>query len=320
MTGFSLKPEFTANSNSNTPSVDWNAINKQVPTDNHVAIISQIIELGVHTPKLSANVENSTAFDTQAEAAEFVEQVKPMLGKQKAEKVSIEQKDGKFVVNAQIRQSKDRQEVAIFADLPDIIVDYGEAIGKKPYRILLNKAFKGEIEGLGLTQVPPVKQGGVWTFPPASRLYELATATKQNVIVDGSDKQKLNDIGLLLGKALMVDIVQSSTDGGSVYVNVKGFGTVPSKMEAMIDFSLVKPTGISFADVTPESLKAANVRGNVIKKIKTAQNYAGSKMQAAITALEAEFKASNSTNVETTQPAPKQETVPAEKLDDDIPF
>lgn len=321
MSGFSLKPAFTGNTtaNSDAPQVDWNAINNQVKTDNHLAIISQIVDLGVHTPPLSANTENTTEFETHTEAAAFVEEVKPMLPKAKADKIEISPKDGKFVVNAQIRQPKDRQEVAIFADLVGAVVDYG-GIGKKPYRILLNKSFKGDIRGLGLTQVPPVKKGGAWTFPPASLLTELATVTKQTEIIDGSDKHKLNDIGLLLGQPLMVDVVKTVSDSGSVYVNVKGVGSVPSMLEAHIDRSLVKPYGISFDTVTPELLKEAGVRFNVIKKIQTANNYANSNMRLAVEAVYGGAATATTAPAET--PAPTQapvSTAPAD-LDDDCPF
>ena len=324
MTGFSLKPAFTGNPNVNpdAPKVDWNAINDQVKTDNHLAIISQIVDLGVHTPDLSANTENSTEFATQAEAQTFVETVKPMLPKAKADKVGITPKDGKFVVNAQIRQPNDRQEVAIFADLVGCIVDYGGDIGKKPYRVLLNKSFKGAIRGLGLTQVPPVKKGGAWTFPPASLLTELATVTKQTAIIDGSDKQKLNDIGLLLGQPLMVDIVKTVADNGSVYVNVKGVGSVPSMLEAHIDHSLVNPVGVSFETVTPEIITEAGVRFNVIQKIMTANNYVGSKMQQAVDVLYPNIAKPKAEQPKpAVQETPKAAPAPVpDDLDDDCPF
>ena len=55
---FNLKPQgSTTQHSSNAPQVDWNAINKQVETDNHTAVISQIVDLGIHTPPLSANIE-----------------------------------------------------------------------------------------------------------------------------------------------------------------------------------------------------------------------------------------------------------------------
>ena len=65
---FNLKPfGSTPQHSSNAPQVDWNAINEQVETDNHTAVISQIVDLGIHTPPLSANIEKSTEFDTREE-------------------------------------------------------------------------------------------------------------------------------------------------------------------------------------------------------------------------------------------------------------
>lgn len=307
---FSLKPQGNTNQHSNNaPQVDWNAINRQVETDNHTAIISQIVDLGVHTPPLSASIEKSTEFDTREEAEALVSQVETMLKKSDFEKVKITEQGDKFIVNAQVRQPKDRQEIAVFADLVGNIVDYGDEIGKKPFRVMLNKSWKGEIRGLGLTVVPP-QSGNVWTFAASSMLTELAKVTRQNTITDGSVKNDLNNIGLILGKSLMVDIVKVE-DGDKVYVNVKGISSVPSALAKMIDYSLVNPVGISFDDVTVESLKAAGIRGNVIKKIKQANNYQGSKMQKAIEEYEA---LNRGENVQAPQEQPKQpnpQAVPA---------
>ena len=319
---FSLKPQSngnTSNYSNNAPQVDWNAINKQVETDNHTAIISQIVDLGVHTPPLSATIEKSTTFASREEAEALVAQVEDMLKKSDFEKVKITEQGGEFVVNAQVRQPKDRQEIAVFADLVGNVVDYGGEIGKKPYRVLLNKQWKGEIRGLGLAVVPPQKQGGVWTFAPNSMLTELAKVTRQNTITDGSVKNDLNNIGLILGKALMVDVVKTE-DGDKVYVNVKGISSVPSALSKMIDYSLVNPVGISFDDVSVESLKAAGIRGSIIKKIKQANNYQGSKMQKAIE----EFEALNRGEAPKQQAVkqPKPTTVPEESYVDDesLPF
>lgn len=320
---FSLKPQGNTNTNSsNAPQVDWNAINRQVETDNHTAIISQIVDLGVHTPPLSASIEKSTEFDTREEAEALVSQVETMLKKSDFEKVKITEQGDKFIVNAQVRQPKDRQEIAVFADLVGNIVDYGDEIGKKPFRVMLNKSWKGEIRGLGLTVVPP-QSGNVWTFAASSMLTELAKVTRQNTITDGSVKNDLNNIGLILGKSLMVDIVKVE-DGDKVYVNVKGISSVPSALAKMIDYSLVNPVGISFDDVTVESLKAAGIRGNVIKKIKQANNYQGSKMQKAIEEYEALNRGNGGDSVEqpvVKQPTPQAapETKPAD-LDDNLPF
>lgn len=321
---FSLKPQGNTNTNSsNAPQVDWNAINRQVETDNHTAIISQIVDLGVHTPPLSASIEKSTEFDTREEAEALVSQVETMLKKSDFEKVKITEQGDKFIVNAQVRQPKDRQEIAVFADLVGNIVDYGDEIGKKPFRVMLNKSWKGEIRGLGLTVVPP-QSGNVWTFSASSMLTELAKVTRQNTITDGSVKDDLNNIGLILGKSLMVDIVKVE-DGDKVYVNVKGISSVPSALAKMIDYSLVNPVGISFDDVTVESLKAAGIRGSIIKKIKQANNYQGSKMQKAIEEYEALNRGENvpSQQEQSTQ-QPRPTTIPEESYtegtDENLPF
>lgn len=316
---FNLKPQgSTTQHSSNAPQVNWNAINKQVETDNHTAVISQIVDLGIHTPPLSAGIEKSTEFDTREEAEALVAQVETMLKKSDFEKVKITEQGDKFIVNAQVRQPKDRQEIAVFADLVGNVVDYGGEIGKKPFRVMLNKSWKGEIRGLGLAVVPPQKQGGVWTFAPNSMLTELAKVTRQNTITDGTVKNDLNNIGLILGKSLMVDVVKTE-DGDKIYVNVKGISSVPSALAKMIDYSLVNPVGISFDDVSVESLKAAGIRGSIIKKIKQANNYQGSKMQKAIEAYEA------LNNGEEAQEQPKvvQKAPVAQQpqdLDDDLPF
>ncbi|MGB4896909.1 MAG: hypothetical protein WBP57_00625 [Ignavibacteria bacterium] len=296
---FNLKPQgSTTQHSSNAPQVDWNAINKQVETDNHTAVISQIVDLGIHTPPLSANIEKSTELDTREEAEALVAQVETMLKKSDFEKVKIVEQGDKFIVNAQVRQPKDRQEVAVFADLVGNVIDYGGEIGQKPYRALLNKTWKGEIRGLGLAVVPPQKQGGVWTFAPNSMLTELAKVTRQNTITDGTVKNDLNNIGLILGKSLMVDVVKTE-DGDKIYVNVKG---------------------ISFDDVSVESLKAAGIRGSIIKKIKQANNYQGSKMQKAIEAYEALNNGESQEQAVVKQPTqPKPTTVPDE-TESDCPF
>lgn len=321
---FSLKPQSNGNTNTysnNAPQVDWNAINKQVETDNHTAIISQIVDLGIHTPPLSASIEKSTEFDTLEEAEALVAQVEDMLKKSDFEKVKITEQVGKYVVNAQVRQPKDRQEIAVFADLVGNVVDYGGEIGQKPFRVMLNKSWKGEIRGLGLAVVPPQKQGGVWTFAPNSMLTELAKVTRQNTITDGSVKNNLNNIGLILGKSLMVDVVKTE-ENDKVYVNVKGISSVPSALAKMIDYSLVNPVGISFDDVTVESLKSAGIRGSIIKKIKQANNYQGSKMQKAIEAYESLGASDKQGSIE--QPVfkqPKATSIPEEiESDESCPF
>lgn len=291
MQSFNLKPQgSTDNSNSNAPKVDFNKINEQVTEDSHTGVISLIVDLGVHTPDRTATTDRNSEFDSQVEAESALEEIKQLLGDKKFNEkgVKISEVGDKFVINACAYNPKPRQEIAVFADLVDNIVNYGGEIGDKPYRALLNKTWKGEVRGLGLSVVPPQGKGGVWTFAPNSMLTELAKVTKQKQITDGSDKAALNNIGLILGKSLMVDMVKN-VDGEKVYVNVQGIGTVPNALEKTIDYSLVNPVGVSFDTVTVEILKEAQLRGNIIKKIKSADNYVGSKMEKAIKELESGY-------------------------------
>ena len=46
-----------------------------------------------------------------------------------------------------------KQQVAIFADLVADVVDYKGDIGKAPYRLMLNKNFKGDIQGINLSLI-----------------------------------------------------------------------------------------------------------------------------------------------------------------------
>ncbi len=289
MSGFSLKPQGQReNTNfADSPKIDFNAVNAQVEEDNQPAIISLIVDLGVHLPDLNATDadKETTEFETKAEAEALLKQIVDIKGSKEGAKYNIKEAEGKFVVNGKLYQPKERQEVAIFADLVDSVVDYGEDIGKKPYRILINKSFKGDIRGISTKPVPP-QSGNVWTFAGNSTLTKLANATKQKTIIDGTVASELNDIGLLLGKSIMADI-EKNVNGEKVYINLKGVGSVPTKIEKTVDYSLVEPVGVSFDSVTADILEVANLRGNVFKKIKAATNYKGSKMEAAILEYEA---------------------------------
>lgn len=283
---FNLKPKSTATSNfSDQPKVDFNKINSQVEADNTPAIISLIVDLGVHTPALNVSENGETKFDGRQEAEEYLEKIVEIKGEKDAAKFNIKEIDGEFVVNGNIYQPKDGQEVAVFADLVDNIVNYGDEIGEKPYRIGLNKTWKGELKGFSLKVVPPQNGSKVWTFAGNSMLTKLASATKQEVITNGTKPDDLNNIGLLLGKSIMVD-VKKNEDGENIYVNVKGVSSVPKGIEKTIDYDLVTPVGITFDSATVEDLVKAQLRGNIIKKIKSANNYQGSAIQKAINEFE----------------------------------
>lgn len=284
---FNLKPQSQqTNDYSNAPKIDFNAINKQVEADNTPAIISLIVDLGVHTPALNVSDKNKSEFDVEQDAYDYLERIVEIKGEKDGAAFKVTPEGGKFVVNGEIYQPKDGQEIAIFADLVDNVVDYGDDIGKKPYRIGLNKTWKGELKGFSLKAVPPQNGSKVWTFAGNSMLTKLAKATKNEVVIDGSDNNKLNDVGLLLGSKLMVD-VNKNINGESIYINVSGVSSVPKAIEKTIDVSLVTPVGISFDSATVEDLEKACLRGNILKKIKAANNYATSNIRKAVEAYEA---------------------------------
>lgn len=283
---FNLKPKGSSSTNySDQPKVDYNKINAQVEADNTPAIVSLIIDLGVHTPSLNVSENGETKFEGREEAEQYLDKIVELKGEKDGAKFNIKEVDGEFVINGNIYQPKDGQEVAIFADLVDNVVDYGDDIGKKPYRIGLNKTWKGELKGFSLKVVPPQNGSKIWTFAGNSMLTKLASATKQETVTNGTKSEDLNNIGLLLGKSIMVD-VKKNEDGDNTYVNVKGISSVPKGIEKSIDYELVTPVGITFESATVEDLLKAQLRGNIIKKIKSANNFKGSSIQQALIEFE----------------------------------
>jgi len=287
MSSFNLKPNSNQQGNfPDAPKIDFNKINQQVQEDNTPAIISLIVDLGVHTPDMNVRDTAETEFKTREEAEDYLEEIMNLKGKTEGAKFKISEEGDKFKINGEIYQPKDSQQIAIFADLVENVVDYGDEIGKKPYRIMLNKTFNGELKGFSLSVVPPQNGGNLWTFAGNSMLTKLAKATKQEYIIDGSDKEKLNDIGYILGKSIMAD-VKKNTKGDNTYINVSGVSSLPKSLEKTVDYSLVTPVGISFDTATVEDLEKAQLRGNIFKKIKAAKNYEGSAISKAIQEFEA---------------------------------
>ena len=58
---------------------------------------------------------------------------------------------------------------------------------------------------------------------------------------------------------------------------------------------MVEPIGISFTNATLELLEKACLRGNIFKKIKSANNYKGSNIQKAIEEYEEKHGSGNQT-------------------------
>lgn len=270
-----------------------------------------------------------------------------------------EREDFKDEKTGETRPQTPCQQVAVFCDLPNDVVDYGGDIGKQQYRLALNKTYAGEFSGINFTAVPVrdadgnMIKGKPWTLPPASILTKLAKATGQLDVIESQDIEQLLDQAFMA--TVEVKETESKTikddDGKPVKftnVNFKGCSEVPlvedddgneapMKVKPLTNPAMI----ITFDDATPSQIKY--LRKNIINMIKLAKNYPGSQMQKAIEAYEA-GKAQEAPQYadsdggeefvpeakETPKPAPKKEPVAAKKVvepveepedfDDSIPF
>ena len=200
------------------------------------------------------------------------------------------------------RPQKPCQQVAVFADLVRDVVDYGGNIGKAPYRILLNKSFAGKVQGVNFQAVPPkdadgnIMVGKPWTLHPASLLTKLAKATgNEDVIVSQDISELLNGKFIADIKITEKETDKVDDDGNPIvykYVNFNGASKVApvfdedgNEREAIVPDLPSPAMCITFDDAKPEQIKF--IRGNLLQMIKLANNYAGSQMQKAVEAYEA---------------------------------
>lgn len=197
----------------------------------------------------------------------------------------------------EIKPQKPVQQVVVFADLVDQVVDYGGDIGEKQYRLMLNKNFKGDIQGINFTAVPPrdadgnLIEGKIWTFHPANLLTKLAKATGNEHIL-GVDQDNNMDIAALLGAAFYADVEVKENDSGKkndagepiIYrnVNFKGASKLPLVKGKPVEVEdlQVKPVIINHNNVTEETLVL--IRGKVLEMMKKAKEYEGSNLQKLV--------------------------------------
>lgn len=258
------------------------------------------------------------------------------------------------------KEQKPCQQVVVFADLVADNVDYGGSIGKQQYRLLLNKSFKNEVVGINFTKTPPkdadgkLLEGKPWGLHPANLLTKLAKAIgKPEIAVEGDAPENL-DISLLLDEPFMANVVVKKTEAKDkkdkegnpiVYTNVNYAGCAPVPHQEDDDGNDIgpipvpelkqKPRCVTFDSAEKEDIQF--IRPSLIKVIKQANNYAGSQMQKAIEAYEAEKATAGDEKEEAAEakPAgkptakkaanskPKEEPKPAtnfDDMDDDIPF
>lgn len=278
------------------------------------------------------------------------------LGTQERE--DIHELNGKAVPagteGATVKPQKPCQQVAVFADLVNDVVDYGGDIGKAQYRLLLNNSFAGKLKGINFTASPPKDangktiEGKKWGFHPQNLLTKLANAVGKPEVIESMD------ISQLLGQQFIADVDVSEKPAGKndaegnpiIYKNVnfkaankpapvmKDTGEVDEdgnaiEVEEVPTYAPLKakPLCITFANAKAEDIQF--IRSNIIKQIKLASNYAGSEMQKAIEAYEASKATGDAPAEGAVAPAKKPAAKPAAKpkapvdnsdMDDDIPF
>lgn len=263
----------------------------------------------------------------------------------------------------EVKEQKPAHQVAVFADLVSDVVDYGGKIGRQQYRLPLNNVFKGVIEGINFNTVPPTDadgkriEGKPWGLHPRNKLTVLAKAVDmESITYEGKHKESL-DISLLLDQPFMANVEVKETpdkngkkdkDGNAIVyknVNYKGPSPVPTveddegnEQPLAVPKLTQKPRCITFDSATVEDVQF--IRPSIIRIIKQANNYAGSAMQKAIEAYEAQNAGSDDgddaggddtpaekpqqaeSKPKATKPkaAPKPQPQPAADDDSDIPF
>jgi len=246
----------------------------------------------------------------------------------------------------EMKEQKPCQQVAVFADLVADTVDYGGSIGKQHYRLLLNKSFQGNIQGVNFVATPPkdakgnLIAGKPWGFHPANLLTKVAKAVGRPDVIESMDVEELMGLPFMA----QVEVKETEDKNGKkdkdgnvlVYknVNFKGAAEVPEDDDGnpLPVAELNNPAlCITFDNARKEDIKW--IRASLVKQIKLANNYAGSAMQKAIEAFEAE-NAQGGDEGEDEAPAPKPaaksapakktaakpKPVPQDDADDDVPF
>lgn len=234
------------------------------------------------------------------------------------------------------------RQLALFVDLMKDIVDYGGDIGKQPYRLMINKSFKGDIQGINFLATPPkdaegnIIQGGKWGLHPASPLTKLAKACGRPEVVHEMVADRLLDASV----RCIVEVKETEDKNGKkdadgnviVYknVNFKGFTELVENDDGDLETVPAlthQPRCVTFKNATLEDVKW--LRKDIIAKIKKATDYEGSVIQKVIE----EFEAGNGEEDKVVASpakvdAPKrQEAKPApskpieqDSLDEDLPF
>lgn len=258
------------------------------------------------------------------------------------ERDDIYELDGKAVPegteNAICKPQKPCQQLAVFADLVADNVDYGGDIGEQHYRLMLNNSFAGKLKGINFTATPPkdangkMIEGKAWCLHPANLLTKVAKAVGKPEVVETMDVEQLLDMPFMATVEVKTkDSGKKDEDGNPIVyknVNFKGATEVPlddDDQPLPVAKLAQKARCVTFENATKEDISF--LRGNIIKQIKLASNYAGSAMEAAIQEYEAERNNSSDeaeeAPAEVKKPVAKAKSKPTpdfSDMDDDVPF
>lgn len=170
------------------------------------------------------------------------------------------------------------KQVAIFVDLVKDVVDYGNGIGEKQYRHLLNGYLpnKGGLKGINLVQTPLNADRTEWGWHPNSVMTKLAVA-------GGVTERR--DVSALLNMGLRVFIVEKpSADGSKMYTNIQGYLPPNQDDDTGLPETIAElmetPVIVTFETATAEQVK--HLRRDIVRKITLAHNYQGSQIQKAL--------------------------------------
>lgn len=250
-------------------------------------------------------------------------------------------------------EQKPAQQVVVFADLVNDVVDYGGEVGKAQYRLLLNNVYSGDIKPTNFSKSPPMDakgkriEGKEWGLHPNNLLSKLSKAVGRDDVIESAKINQLINLPFMATVEVKKTPSKDKKDDNGdpiVYTNVnfKGASKVAAiptgeqdddgnDIEEIPTFAELKSPAlcITFSNAKKDDIKV--IRSNVLKMIKQATNYAGSNMQKAVEAYEAEKAESKVDDAPAEKPAaskPKPAAKPASKpkpvekteLDDDIPF
>lgn len=224
------------------------------------------------------SADDYSYFETEEEANEVLEVAKKLKGWKflKDDQKEVVRMENCIKVNYRTFVPEDNIEFTVIFDLVETEVEYVKDSGEyKQYRLYMNSPFKGSLRG---NTAPALGK----TYSPNSKMAKLITACNKTEILDKDDQDSYNDISLLVNAPLSLNIEKSGS-----FVRYTGFGKAKAKDLADFPELQCKPLCVTFDNATKEMLQELKLRKPYLEKIKSALNYEGSAMQAAVEAYEA---------------------------------